>query len=97
MTHLGGIYALEPQGELMQRHGITMANGIVEACANVPFHVLVANFGHSPYRMSKLQELGRLRVIVTAPVSSTGYIASEFFCFTEAEIESTVTTNARKA
>ena len=52
-TDASGLVFLEPKPTLFARHGIRIANGVLEVRANVPFHVLLSNFTKRDKRLPK--------------------------------------------
>lgn len=47
--HKHGFYIVETRNDLLNEHGISIPNGIVEVQANHSFYLLGASFGFQPY------------------------------------------------
>ena len=52
-TKAAGLVFLDPKQALLQRHRVRTANGIVEARPDIPFPIVLANFGKRPVHLPK--------------------------------------------
>ena len=59
-TQRHGTMIVQPSDELYAKHSVVATNGIVHVEPNIPFRILVANFGTTPKRLVKNQVLGEL-------------------------------------
>ena len=48
---------VQPSDELYAKHSVVATNGIVHVEPNIPFRILVANFGTTPKRLVKFAEV----------------------------------------
>eukprot|EP00171_Calliarthron_tuberculosum_P023515 IDg23515t1 len=61
-AEVAGVHAVEPRGDLLRNHSVSATNGVVDIEPGLPFWLLVANFGATPYRLNKHATIARLSV-----------------------------------
>ena len=61
---------VQPYDALYARNSVIVTNGVVQVDPHKPFGVLIANFGKTPYRLSKNQVVGHLLPHPTAVLPS---------------------------
>eukprot|EP00171_Calliarthron_tuberculosum_P022581 IDg22581t1 len=59
---VAGVHAIEPRGDLLRDHSVSATNGVVDIEPGLPFWLLVANFGVTPYRVNKNATIAHLSV-----------------------------------